>query len=106
MFSYTRTRPLITNFIIFLLATGMGLYINHSYQPKNTLHKSVLSEPAPIVNMCENLTMLTQGSGIDIEQLSLLGADKRNKTTIKHKRIRRKTIRKKTAPKLCADMDL
>lgn len=106
MFSYTRTNPLITTFIIFLLATGMGLYIDHSYRTDDTLHKSVLCEPVLTVNMCENLTMLTQESGLDLGQLSLSGEDKCKKTTLKHNTVRRKTIHKKTAPKLCAGMDL
>jgi hypothetical protein len=100
------TKPLIMIFIIFLLATGMGFSITHSYQPDNTLHKSVLCEPVPTVNMCENLAMHIQESDIDINQRSYVGVDKRKKTTVKHKHKRRKTIRKKTAPNLSAGKNL
>lgn len=100
------TKTLITTFIIFLLATGMGLNIDYSYRPDNTLHKLVLFEPVPTVNMCKNLTMPTPESDMDLGQLSLLEVNKSKKTTVKHNSVRRKTIRKKTASKLCADMDL
>lgn len=106
MFNITITKPLIANFIIFLLATGIGFFINHSYQPDNTLHKSVLCESVLTVNTCENPTMITQEASMDFDQLSLSGVGIHKKTTVKHKPVRRKTIRKKTASKLCADMDL
>lgn len=106
MYNNTRTKPLITNLIIFLLATGIGLFANHSYQTDNTLHKSVLCEPVLTVNICENPTMNTQEAGMDLDQLAQSGIDIPKKITVKHKPLRRKTIRKKTASKLCADMDL
>jgi hypothetical protein len=100
MFSYTR--PLITTIIIFLSAIGMGPYPGYSSLSDSTLHKSVPCEPALAVNMCEDLSIGSMETG----QLSLLGNGKYKKTTIKHKTARRKTIRKKTAPLLCAGMDL